>query len=52
MSNVGGVPLDVVHVCEGPGIAFSDLVAEAAAGGATTGAGWLTPMVTPSESLL
>jgi hypothetical protein len=52
LSNVGGVPLEVVQVCDGPGIEFSYQVAKSAAGGATTGAGWLTPMLMPSERLL
>ena len=52
MSNVGGVPLDVVHDEAGPGIEFSYQVAKSAAGGATTGVVWLTPIVAPSESLL
>ena len=52
LSNVGGVPTEVVHDCAGPGIAFSYQVAKSAAGGATTGAVWLTPIVAPSESLL
>jgi hypothetical protein len=41
-----------VHDCEGPGIAFSYQVAKSAAGGAITGAVWLTAIVAPSESLL
>ena len=49
---VGGVPLEVVHVWDGPGIAFSYQVAKSAAGGATTGAGWFTPMLIPSVRLL
>jgi hypothetical protein len=52
VSKVGGVPVDVVHAEAGPGIELSYQVAKSAAGGATTGAEWLTPIVAPSESLL
>jgi hypothetical protein len=51
LSNVGVVPLEVVQLCDGPGIAFSYHVAKSAVGGGTTGGEWLTPIV-PFDSLL
>jgi hypothetical protein len=50
VSNTGGVPLEAVQVCEGPGIALSYQAAKSATGEAMTGAVLLTPTLPPGMS--